>query len=42
MLLDHTRFGRDSFKQALDHPVLDRPEFAEIKVVRGLKDRARK
>ncbi|CAN5782228.1 RtcB family protein [soil metagenome] len=42
MLLNHTRFGTDSFKQPQDHPILDRAEFAEIKVVRHLKDRARK
>ncbi len=40
MLLDNARFGQASFKHPKWHPVLDRSEFSEIKVVKDLKDRA--
>ncbi|QCR21397.1 RtcB family protein [Pontibacter sp. SGAir0037] len=40
MLLDNTRFGHASFKRPIGHEVMDRSEFAEIPVVRELKDRA--
>ncbi|WP_066836289.1 RtcB family protein [Rufibacter ruber] len=40
ILLDNTRFGRATFQKPLEHAVIDRTEFAEIPVLRGLKDRA--
>jgi len=40
MLLDNTRFGRQTFKRPMEHEVLDRPEFNEITVLRELKDKA--
>ena len=40
LLMDHTRFGRATFKKPTDHEVLGRAEFRDIKVVRELKDRA--
>lgn len=42
MLLDNTRFGLAAFDQPLDDPILEREEFKEIAVVRGLKDKAYK
>jgi tRNA-splicing ligase RtcB (3'-phosphate/5'-hydroxy nucleic acid ligase) len=40
ILLDNTRFGRATFRDRQDHAVIDRPEFAEIPMLRQLKDRA--
>ncbi|MCC9136956.1 RtcB family protein [Pontibacter silvestris] len=40
MLLDNTRFGHTSFKRPMNHPVMDRPEFSELPIVREMKDRA--
>ncbi len=40
MLNDHTRFGRDAFKNPIDHDIFERQEFAEISIVKDLKDRA--
>ncbi|MDV3307865.1 MAG: RtcB family protein [Cyclobacteriaceae bacterium] len=40
MLIDNTRFGRQAFKNPMDHEVLDRPEFNEIAILRDLKDKA--
>lgn len=40
MLIDNTRFGRQSFKRPMHHEVLDRPEFNEIAILRDLKDKA--
>jgi tRNA-splicing ligase RtcB len=37
LLLENTRFGRQTFKHPMDHEVLDRPEFNEIAI---LKDKA--
>ncbi len=40
-LQNNTVFGAgNGFDKPMDHEVLDRPEFQEIKVVRGLKDKA--
>lgn len=40
LLKEHTRFGREVHHRPMEHPVLERPEFDEIPVVRQLKDRA--
>lgn len=40
MLVENTRFGRAVFTKPRDHPVLERQEFKEIKVLRELLDRA--
>ena len=40
ILLGNTRFGRATFQKPLEHPVIDRPEFSDIPVIRTLKDRA--
>ncbi|MGV3540583.1 MAG: RtcB family protein, partial [Rufibacter sp.] len=40
LLVDNTRFGRATFQKPMEHAVIDRAEFAEIPVLRGLKDRA--
>jgi tRNA-splicing ligase RtcB len=41
MLHAHTRFGsKEVFKQPTDDPILDRPEFKEIAVVRGKREAA--
>lgn len=40
LLMDNTKFGQAAFKRPKDHEVLDRPEFGEINVLKGLKDRA--
>lgn len=42
MLLDHSRFGLETFDDPMDDPVLERPEFKYIKVVKDLKHRAYK
>jgi tRNA-splicing ligase RtcB len=43
MLHAHTRFGgKEVFKNPADDPILDRPEFKEIAVVRGKHDAASK
>jgi tRNA-splicing ligase RtcB len=43
MLHAHTRFGgKEIFKNPADDPILDRPEFKEIAVVRGKHDAASK
>lgn len=41
-LLENTRFGHEAFKKPEDHPVLERNEFREIRIVKSLKDRAYK
>lgn len=41
ILADQTRFGVNTgFEKAQDHPVLERPEFKELKVLQSLKTRA--
>lgn len=40
ILLDNTRFGTATFKNPKDHAIMERPEFADIPVVKSLKDRA--
>ncbi|MCB9235321.1 MAG: RtcB family protein [Bacteroidia bacterium] len=40
MLEENTRFGRAEFSDHIDHEILERKEFQEIRVVRELKDRA--
>ena len=40
MLLDNTRFGRQTFKRPKEHEVLDRGTFNEVARLRNLKDRA--
>lgn len=43
MLHAHTRFGgKEVFKHPADDPILDRPEFKEIAVVRGKREAASK
>lgn len=39
-LVDNTRFGRATFQKPKEHEVIERPEFNEIAMLRGLKDRA--
>jgi tRNA-splicing ligase RtcB len=40
LLLDNTRFGTATFKNPQDHAIMERNEFADIAVAKGLKDRA--
>ncbi|MFO7257814.1 MAG: RtcB family protein [Bacteroidota bacterium] len=40
MLLENTRFGRQTFKRPMEHEVLDRREFNEVAILRELKDKA--
>lgn len=40
MLINNTKFGRATFKQPIDHEVIDNPLFSEIKLLKGLKDKA--
>jgi tRNA-splicing ligase RtcB (3'-phosphate/5'-hydroxy nucleic acid ligase) len=40
LLINNTQFGQAVFKRPKDHAVFQRNEFADIKVVRDLKDRA--
>lgn len=40
LLMDNTRFGRDTFQKPKDHEIFERTEFRDIRVVRELKDRA--
>lgn len=40
ILMENTRFGFGGFQKPRDHPVLERKEFQEIKVIRELKDKA--
>ncbi|MCC9168609.1 RtcB family protein [Pontibacter harenae] len=40
ILTDNTRFGNATFKRPMGHDIMDKPEFAEIPVVREMKDRA--
>lgn len=40
MLIDETAFGRETFKKPKEHAVLDRKEFDEIALLRGLRGRA--
>jgi tRNA-splicing ligase RtcB len=42
MLLDHARFGLETFDDPMDDPVLEREEFKYIKVAKDLKNRAYK
>lgn len=40
LLITNTRFGRETFKKGMDHEIFERSEFADIALVRQLKDRA--
>lgn len=40
ILLDHSRFGSESFQRPKDHAVLHRREFDEIKMLKSLKGKA--
>ncbi|EMR01308.1 RtcB family protein [Cesiribacter andamanensis] len=40
LLVDNTRFGRATFQKPKEHAVIDRPEFRDIPILKGLKDRA--
>jgi len=40
LLLKNTRFGREVFKKPADSPVMEYSQFAEISILRSLKDRA--
>jgi tRNA-splicing ligase RtcB (3'-phosphate/5'-hydroxy nucleic acid ligase) len=40
ILVDNTRFGRETFKKPKDHNVLERAEFQDLAIVRSMKDRA--
>ena len=42
ILVDNTKFGFATFKNPVDHPVLERSEFNEINILKTLKDRAYK
>lgn len=41
-LMEHTRFGFEEFEYPMNDPVLDRPEFKEIKVAKLLHQKAAK
>lgn len=40
MLVDNTKFGRATFKKPREHEVIEDPLFTEIKLLKGLKDKA--
>lgn len=40
MLLEHSRFGMQTFDAPLEDPIFERPEFKYVRVVRDLKTRA--
>lgn len=40
ILVNNTAFGHQGIDRPMDDPVLDRPEFREIKILRDLKDKA--
>lgn len=40
ILVDNTAFGHRELDRPMDDPVLERPEFREIKILRDLKDKA--
>lgn len=40
ILMDNTRFGQGTFKRPKDHAVLENSLFAEINILKSLKDRA--
>src|SRR5690606_8874208 len=40
LLLDNTRFGTATFKKSKGHEIMDRSEFADINIVKNLRDRA--
>lgn len=40
LLMDNSRFGNDRFRQPMDHEILESSLFAEINVLKSLKDRA--
>src|SRR5690606_2903630 len=40
MLNVNTKFGRATFKKPKDHEVIENPLFSEIKLLKGLKDKA--
>ena len=40
MLEDNTRFGNATFRRPMDHQVLENKSFAEINILKSLKDRA--
>lgn len=42
LLLNNTRFGTATFKKPMDDAIFERKEFSEIKVAKGLKDKAYK
>ena len=42
ILNDHTRFGISQFDDPMDDPVLERPEFKEIPIVKSLRNKAYK
>ena len=40
LLINNTKFGQATFSKPKDHEIFERREFAELKIVRELKDRA--
>lgn len=42
ILLSETRFGKDEFDQKIDHEIMERKEFTDIKFLRSLKTKAYK
>jgi tRNA-splicing ligase RtcB (3'-phosphate/5'-hydroxy nucleic acid ligase) len=40
LLMNNTKFGRDSFQKPKDHQIFERTEFTELSIVREMKDRA--
>ncbi len=40
MLIDHTRFGNETFRHPIDHAIMESPVFREIGFLKSLKDRA--
>jgi tRNA-splicing ligase RtcB len=40
LLINNTKFGRETFKKPKDHEIFEREEFSELQIVREMKDRA--
>lgn len=40
MLVNNTKFGKATFKKPQDHEIIEDPLFGEIKLLKGLKDKA--
>jgi tRNA-splicing ligase RtcB len=40
MLVQHTQFGKSTFKKPKEHEIIDHPLFRETRLLRGLRDKA--